>query len=301
MRTAEMKSKKAILVAAMAVAAAATAGCASKASADKPARPVRVEAVRPETAAAGLRYSATIQPHEQVPMSFKVGGYVSEVRQVRGTDGRLRNLQQGDAVKRGNVLARINPADYQERVNQARAQLAEAQASLKRAEADGGRAEALYRGKALTRPEYDAALSNMAAGSARVDAAAAALEAARIALSDGSLVAPFDGVVLSRSVEVGSLAGVGTVAFTLADLSRVKAVFGVPDHLVQRVVLGASLAITSDAFAGAVFPGSITAVSPSADAQSRVFSVEVTIPNADHRLKAGMVAAVLVPPERAPA
>lgn len=273
--------------------AALAPACASHA--DKaPPRPVRVESVESQVAAGGLRYSATIQPYEQVPLAFKVAGYVREVRQLPGSDGRLRNLQQGDTVTRGTVLARVNPADYQEKVNQASAQLAETDATLVKARADAGRAEILYADKALTRTDYDAATANLAAAQARVDGARAQLEAARISLNDASLIAPVDGVVLSRNVEVGTLAAAGTVGFTIADLKRVKAVFGVPDHVVPRVQIGTPLPVTSEAFGTVEFPGRVTAVSPSADAQSRVFNIEVTIPNDKAQLKAGMIASVEV-------
>jgi len=273
----------------------ATAALACSSHADKaPPRPVRVESVESQAAPGGLRYSATIQPYEQVQLAFKVAGYVREVRQLPGSDGRLRNLQQGDAVTRGTVLARVNPADYQEKVNQASAQLAEADASLVKARSDAARAEALYADKALTRPDYDAATASLATASARVDGARAQLETARISLNDASLIAPVDGVVLSRNIEVGSLAAAGTVGFTIADLTRVKALFGVPDHVVPRVQIGTPLPVTSEAFGTLEFPGQVTAVSPSADAQSRVFNVEVTIPNAKGQLKAGMIASVEV-------
>jgi len=278
---------------------AATLAC-SRARPEKPARPVRVETVAGELAAGGLRYSATIQPYEQVPLAFKVGGYVRMLRQVPGADGRMRNLQQGDAVTRGTVLAGIDPADYQEKVNQAKAQLAEAEASLAKARPDAERAESLYKNQALTRPDYDAATANLAAAKARAQGARAQLGAAQLSLADTSIVAPADGVVLSRNVEVGSLAGSGTVGFVLADLTRVKAVFGVPDLLVQRVKIGFPLHVTTDAFVGAEFPGRVTAVSPAADAQSRVFSVEVTIPNPERRLKAGMIGTVEVAAPDAP-
>jgi multidrug efflux system membrane fusion protein len=257
-------------------------------------RPVRVESVRNEAGATALRYSATIQPREQVSLAFKVSGYVREVHQVPGADGRTRNLQQGDLVRHGMVLARVDPAGYQEKVDQARAQLAESEASLAKSRSDAARAEALYAAKALTRPDYDAATSGVAGATAHVAAAKAQLEQARISLADASLVAPIDGVVLSRSVEVGSLANIGSAGFTLADLTQVKAVFGVPDQLVERVKIGAPLNLTSDSFGPEIFPGRVTAVSPSADAQSRVFGVEVTIPNRDGRLKAGMIATVEV-------
>jgi RND family efflux transporter MFP subunit len=280
--------------------AAMTLGCARTHADRAPARPVRVENVRSEAATAGLRYSASIQPREQVALAFKVGGYVQEMRQVQGLDGRSRHLQQGDAVTRGMVLARIHSADYQERVNQARASLAEAEASLVKARSDAARAESLYAAKALTRPEYDSATASLAASTARVEGARAALESAQIALRDASLVAPANGVVLSRGVEVGTLAGVGTTGFTIADLTSVKAVFGVPDMVVARVPIGASLPVTSEAFGPLEFPGRVTAVSPSADPQSRVFNIEVTIPNPKGQLKAGMIASVEVPPASAP-
>jgi multidrug efflux system membrane fusion protein len=261
---------------------------------EKPARPVRVETVRAEGAGGGLRYSATVQPSEQVSLAFKVGGYVREVLQRPGVDGHPRGLQQGDAVTKGTVLARITETDYQERARQAQAQLAEAEASLVKARADAERAEALYQSKSLTRPDYDAARASRDAAKARADAARAQLAAAEISLQDCALVAPIDGVVLSRTIEVGTLAGAGTVGFTIADLARVKAVFGVPDTLVERVKTGAPLSVTSDALGDVQFPGRITAVAPSADAQSRVFTVEVTIPNPRQQLKAGMVATVEV-------
>jgi RND family efflux transporter MFP subunit len=280
--------------------AALALGCARTHADRAPARPVRVENVRSEAATAGLRYSASIQPREQVALAFKVGGYVRELRQVQGVDGRWRHLQQGDTVTRGTVLARIHSADYQERVNQAKASLVEAEAGLIKARADAARAETLYAAKALTRPEYDSATASLAAYTARVAGGRAALESAQISLRDASLVAPSDGVVLSRGVEVGTLAGVGTTGFTIADLTSVKAVFGVPDLVIPRARIGTSIKVTSDAFGPVEFPGQVTAVSPAADAQSRVFNIEVTIPNPKGQLKAGMIASVEVAPASLP-
>jgi multidrug efflux system membrane fusion protein len=279
---------------ALLAALAAPALACSRTEPQKPSRPVRVETVSTQAAGAGLRYSASIQPFEQVQLAFKVSGYVRELLQLQGPDGRLRSVQQGDSVAKGTVLARLEAADYQKRVDQAKAQLAEAEAGLARARSDAARAEALYKVQAMTRPDYESATSGLAGSVARAEGARAQLEGAQISLADIALVAPSDGVVLSRSVEVGSLAGAGTQGFVIADLTRVKAVFGVPDLLVQRVRIGTPIPITTDAFGGTEFPGRITAVSPAADTQSRVFSVEVTIPNADRRLKAGMIGTVEV-------
>jgi RND family efflux transporter MFP subunit len=281
------------LAVALGVAGLGLGACARERARDKPARPVRVETVRTQGAAAGLRYSGTVVPEEQVALAFKVGGYVRQVMERQGPDGRVRPLQPGDAVARGAVLARIDEADYRERVNQAKAQLAEAEAALVRGRADAARAEALHTSRSLTRPELDAAVAARASAEARAEAARAQLAGAEIALRDASLVAPADMVVVSRNVEVASLAAAGTVGFVLADLARVKAVFGVPDTVVERVRKGQVLSLASDAL-GATLTGTVTAIAPSADAESRVFQVEVTIPNSRRQLKPGMIVSVEV-------
>jgi multidrug efflux system membrane fusion protein len=106
------------------------------------------------------------------------------------------------------------------------------------------------------------------------------------------LRSPLDGIVMTRSVEVGALAAPGTIAFAVADVGSVKAAFGVPDMVLPRVHLGAALAITTEAYPGDKFEGRISLIAPSADPRSRVFEVDVTIPNADGRLKPGSVAAL---------
>jgi multidrug efflux system membrane fusion protein len=287
-------------VALAALVAAGASGCGHEGAETAPARPVHVERVAGQSAASGYRYTATIQPHEQVAVAFKTSGYVSGLLQRRDADGTLRSVQQGDVVRRGTVLARVDPADHSERVNQANASLEEAASGLVRARADAERADKLYAEKAMTRPDYDAARANLAAAEARARGARAQLQSMNLSLRDATLVAPNDGVVLARRIEVGTLAQPGVEAFTIADLSRVKAVFGVPDQVVPLVPVGTPLEVRCDALGAASFPGRVTAVSPSADAQSRVFNVEVTIANADGRLKAGMIASVQVAAEGRP-
>jgi RND family efflux transporter MFP subunit len=106
-------------------------------------------------------------------------------------------------------------------------------------------------------------------------------------------------VLLERKIEVGSLVGAGTVGFTLGDVSAVKAHFGVPDSMIHAVTLGERMGVAVDAVAGATFPGRVTALAPAADPHSRVFDVEVTIPNSDGRLRPGMIGTVALGPKPA--
>jgi RND family efflux transporter MFP subunit len=125
-----------------------------------------------------------------------------------------------------------------------------------------------------------------------VAAARADVELAQIALRDCALVSPATGIVLERRIEVGTLVAAGTVGFVLGDLSSVKARFGIPDGMIQAVNLGDSIGVTVEAVAATIFPGRVTAVAPAADPQSRVFDIEVTVPNKDGRLRPGMIGTV---------
>jgi RND family efflux transporter MFP subunit len=284
------------LVLMIAGAAALSAACGHDSKKAKETTPVRVLTAAPIPITGGLRYSATIQPRELVQLAFKSGGYVEGIRRVAGADGRPRVIQQGDAVTRGVVLARVREADYAQKVSEARASLAEAEASAERSGLDLARADRLYAAKSMTRPEWEAAHATAKANRARTEAVRAQLATAETALSDASIRAPFDGVVLSRSIEENSLVGQGSPAFTVADLSSVKAVFGVPDRVVSTLKLGDKLTITTEAAPGKGFPGVLTALAPSADQKSRVFDVEVTIPNGDGTLRSGLVAAIELTP-----
>ncbi len=242
--------------------------------------PVTVAEVAGTLGGGGLRYTASIRPDVQVDVAFKVGGYVEDLLQVRGADSRMRNVQDGDVVRRGTTLARIRDREYRDAV-------AQAQATLTQAKADFDRVAQLFENRSASKADYDAAYARYQANQAQHDQAAQAL-------SDCSLRAPLDGYVLRRSVEVGTLVAAGTPAFSVGDLRSVKVVFGVPDVLVGSMKLGAPQGVAVEAVPGAAFWGHITRVAPSADATSRVFEVEVTIPNVEGRLKSGMIASLEV-------
>jgi multidrug efflux system membrane fusion protein len=278
----------------LAIAIAFAGGCRHETAPTRALTPVRAAPALAAEEATGIRYSATIRPREEVALTFRVSGYVSELLSVKSETGRPRPVQAGDRVSRGAVLARLRRVDYEERVNQAKGSLAEVEAGRTKAQSDVERARRLFAKGSLTRPDLDAAEAQAAAAQARAAAAGAQVAASRVSLDDTSLVSPIDGVVLARSVEVGTLAAPGAGAFVIGDLGTVKAVFGVPDIVVRGLAAGLPLEVSTDAFPAERWKGTITAISPSADRTSRVFDVEVTIPNSGQKLKAGMIAVVEV-------
>jgi RND family efflux transporter MFP subunit len=275
------------------VGASLVAGCSSGRRAEaKPPTPVKVQMVVTAMPRAEVRYSATIEPFQQVPLSFKASGYIEEVLRRSGTDGKPRVVQAGDRVAKGTVLARVRDADARERVSQGRARLTEAQSALKKATLDLERARALFAAESLIKPDFDAALAAFESAQARTAAAQADLELAQISLRDCVLVVPSSGVLLDRKVEVGSLVSPGLVGFIVADVSAVKARFGIPDHMIASVRLGEPIGVIVDAAAETPFAGLVSATAPAADPTSRVFDVEVTIRNPAGLLRPGMIGTV---------
>ena len=266
-------------------------GCRHEPVAEQVLTPVQVTPVGAYSGSAGVAYSANIIPYSQVVLSFKSGGYVQSILQVKGADGRLRNVQTGDWVEQGVVLAQVRTTDYQNQLDAAKAQLAQAQAALDNAQLNYDRAKALYASQSLIKPDFDAAQAKLDSSAAMVASAKAQIAQAQLALEDCSVRAPLSAWVLSRSVEVGSLVGPASAGFILADLHLVKAVFGVPDTVIKSVKLGAPQTLTTESVLGE-FHGRITAISPAADIKSRVFSVEVTMPNPGMVLRAGMIATI---------
>lgn len=275
-------------------------GCRREDAYEKPLTPVRVQTVQAQETGIGVRYSASIAPYTQVQLAFKVSGYVREIRQIRGADGRMRDVQEGDTFTKGTVLARLQEADYQARVDQAKAQLAQSQAALEKSSQDFKRATNLFATQSLTAPDYDTAKQGFESAKASVAGARAQLTEAELNLGYCALVTPMDGVVLRRNLEVGALVGPETVGFVLADLSSVKAVFGVPDVMLKNLQLGSALTIATESLRGTKFTGRITAIAPAANERSRIFDVEVTVPNPQNQLKAGMIASLQIANQQVP-
>jgi RND family efflux transporter MFP subunit len=281
--------------------AAALGACRDTAQPPPTLTPVRVQAVAPAEGASALRYAATLQPVTQVNVSFKVGGYVERILQVRGVGGAPRDVQEGDRVARDAVLAVVRQNDYKVQVSSAQSQLASAQAVLDKAQRDYARAEKLYAAQAMTRPDYDSAVESLKTAQANVAAAQEQVASARIPLGDTSLKTPLDAVVLSRKIDVGTFVQPGTVGFVVASDGPVKVVFSVPDDVMRTLRIGQELPVVfSSDVADPVRKGPITSISPAADTQTRVFQIEVTLPNPRGDLQLGMIGTVEVGDKRPP-
>lgn len=302
-RSIEKMLARFVAVAAMGLALV-VAGCGKQRpeAAPQAVRAGVAQLVRPD---APEHYSASFLPESQVDLTFKSSGLVESLLQVRGADGRMRDVEPGDKVTRGTALAVVRNLDYAQRLDQARqqlrqaeAQLAGAQAVFEDAELDFTRATNLYKTASLTKPDYDQAQARrdstsqqVVAAKAQVESAKTSVAQAQLALSDATLRAPFTGWVVSRNVSVGTLATGAQAAFTMVDISSVKAMFAVPDTSLASVHSGERMAVNLDALDRPV-EGVVTALSAVADPKSRVFTVEITVPNRKEEIRPGMIGAI---------
>ena len=239
--------------------------------------------------------------------------YAAKVNEARSQTGEARSALDTNNAQLKEAITSVETS---------RAQLKDSEASYERAKLDFERAEALFATQSITKPDFDAskerfevckaklaaARAQLAVAEAKVNTAKyqigaaesrlktteATVYTASIPLGDAQLRAPLSAVVIERKIEVGQLVSTGTSAFVLADLSSVKAAFGVPDLALQNFKLGDTLTMTTDAVPGTEFTGHISRISAAADQNSRVFDVEVTIPNTEGLLKPGMIASMTV-------
>ena len=201
----------------------------------------------------------------------------------------MRDIAEGDRVSRGAVLVRIRSSEYADKVHQASSQAAAADAVFQKAKLDFDRATHLYDTQSLTKPDFDSARAQYDASQEQLKSARALTSEAEIALRDTSLIAPFDGDIVKKAVELGAFVGPGVPAFALAKTDIVKIVVGVPDTVVRSVKVGQPVDVAIDAFPTRTFHARISRMSSAADTITRNFEVEVAIPNRDHLLKVGMI------------
>jgi HlyD family secretion protein len=245
--------------------------------------------------------SGTLSALVTVQVGSQVSGRISEIL-----------VDFNTPVKKGQLIARIDPALFQAAVSQAQANYLSAQANLTKAKAQAlenerqfARFKALHDQGLSSKAELDLSETNLAIAKSQIavaDAslqqAAAAVNQARVNLSYTSIHSPIDGVVLSRNVDVGQTVAASLqapVLFTIAeDLSKMQVDTSVSEGDIGRLEVGMKAFFTVDAFTGRRFRGEISQIRNAAKTTQNVVTYDavVTVDNADGKLRPGMTANV---------
>ncbi len=266
------------MLAAVAVREFGDADAAAEGLDEPEAVPVIVDVVGTHGFADRVEAIGTVRARDSVTLTSSVADTVEAVR-----------FESGQRVVAGDVLVTL--ADAEER-----AALAEARASLAEARRENERLDELAGQGAVPRSELDRSRSALERNEARVVAAEAQL-------ADRTVRAPFAGTVGLRTLSPGAWVGPGDGLVSLDDLSVVELDFAVPERFLPSVAVGQRVRAVATAYPDTTFAGEIRAIDARVDAASRAFTVRATLPNADERLRPGMLLDVTLrrSPRQAPA
>jgi RND family efflux transporter MFP subunit len=215
------------------------------------------------------------------------------------TSGYLKRwyVDIGVHVKHGQLLAEIDTPEIDRQLEQARADLKNAQANEQLAQITAARWQNLLKTNSVSTQETDQAVSDLNARQASVDSMTANVHRLEQLQSFEKVYAPFAGVITARNTDVGALinAGAGGVPqelFHMAAVNRLRVYVAMPELDSQAAQTGAKATLTLDEFPGEIFEGTIVRDSDSIDSASRTLNVEVDVDNAQGRIKTGAYALV---------
>ncbi|HQQ79003.1 MAG TPA: efflux RND transporter periplasmic adaptor subunit, partial [Thermoanaerobaculia bacterium] len=220
--------------------------------------------------------------------------------QVSGIIAKL-HVDFNSAVKKGQLLAELDPTPFQQSVEQRRADLEKSKVELRNTELSLTRAKNLTKQQLLAQSELDAALTNRDAAAAAVAQSEAALKQALTNLSYTKIASPIDGVVVDRQYDVGQTVAASfqaPVIFTIAqDLTKMQVLTNIDEADVGRVRVEQVASFTVDAFPEQSFKGSVSQIrlSPQTVQNVVTYPVILDVPNQDLKLKPGMTANVQIP------
>lgn len=235
--------------------------------------------VEPRTLERTLPLTGSLTPFTEATVKAKVAGELIAVP-----------VREGEPVKRGQVLARIDQTEVQARVAARRADVSAARAQLDWAAKNRTTQKALLEKGFIAQTAYDNVQSNFEVAVARLRAAEAELVVAQKALGDSVLVAPFDGIVSLRHAQAGERVALDAKVVSVVDLSKLQLEAAVPATEIGRLRVGQPVEFRVDAFGEQSFAGRIDRISPATVSGSRSINVYAVIDNPQGVLRAGLFA-----------
>lgn len=252
-----------------------------------------------------LTYTADLIPNQLVNIFSRVDGYIAKIY-----------VDKGDLVKANQLLVEIDHTDYIHAVNQAKANLLSAKAKV--VQQDAGvrnatltldRMQALIKDQFISQQDLDTALVNRDAAVALQDSLRAQVQQMTVALAQAEtnlaysyIRAPFAGYIAERNLDPGAyVSGTTTSTSTVSrgilsvhDVETIRTLIEVVEKDVPHVQVGQRADVRAEAYPNEVFEGRVTRIVQALNRATRTMTVEVDLPNKDHRLKGGMFARVEV-------
>jgi HlyD family secretion protein len=234
--------------------------------------------------------NGTVEPIDRIQLKSKASGEIVQM-----------NVEQGDYVQKGRLIARLDQKDEKAAVAQAQADLDIAKADLEQSQKAYERSEQLYKQNLISEEEKDQIELNYATAKGRLVRAVTTLDRAKERFDESVVYAPIPGIILQKYVEEGQIiaSGVSTVGggSPIADIADMAAVYvkaGVDEIDIGKIRVGQEASVTADAYPNLRFLGKIVRISPEAriDQNVTLFDVIVQVENREGKLKSGMNAEI---------
>lgn len=239
------------------------AGCEKKAPAPAGVRPIRVMRIEAERSLIGPKFPGRAKATQETNAAFRVSGTIIEIP-----------VKIGDEVKKDQVIAKLDPRDFEVQVTSAQAALAAAKADLALAEDKNQRVTKAYAQGGVSEFEVTSAKEAMNAAAATVDARQAALESAQDEVSYTILRAPYDGTVTERFAEQYEEVKSSDPVLRVLDHSRIEFLLAVPEHMMARAVGDVNkIQCRFDAYPNIILDATIKEVGKEADPTTRTYPV----------------------------
>jgi membrane fusion protein (multidrug efflux system) len=235
--------------------------------------------VEPRALERTLPLTGSLMPFTEATVKAKVAGELVAV-----------TVREGENVRQGQVLAKIDLTEVQAKVAAREADVAATNAQLVWADKNRSQQKALLDKAFISQSAFDNIQSNYDVAVAKQRAAEADLVVARKSQGDAVLVAPFSGIVSQRHAQPGERIPLDAKVVSIVDLSRLELEASVPPAAIGQVKVGQTMNFRVEGFGERDFAGRIERINPSATAGSRSISVYAVIDNADGLLRGGMFA-----------
>jgi membrane fusion protein, multidrug efflux system len=262
-------------------AAFVLAACHPKETPPAAPRPVVALPIQADGAAVAASLPGEIQPRYTTPLSFRIAGKLIE-----------RKVRLGDAVKKGQVVALLDPSDVAKNAASAQAQLDAASHSLTFAKQQLDRDRAQARENLIAAAQLEQTENAYTSALAQRDQATQQLALAKNQLQYATLAADHAGAITAEQADTGQNLSAGQPVYQLAWSGDVDVVSDVPETTLARLRPGHAARVTLPALPGRAFAARVREIAPAADPQSRTYRVRLTLEQPDDAVRLGMTADV---------
>jgi RND family efflux transporter MFP subunit len=255
---------------------ATLAGCDRKKDEAPDVRPVRTVTVEPGASTLTNSLTGEVRARYESDLGFRTDGKIVD-----------RPVDVGSVVKKGEVLAKLDPQPRQQDLLSAKADAASAKATLAKDQAAETRQAQLLKDGYATRSAYDDAVASLRASQSQVESTAARLQQAQDNLAYTQLLADADGVITSVSGNIGQVVSTGQTIVRLAQPGEREAAFNIPEAILASARTAPPVTVSLASNPSIKVVGQVRFVSPQADQTTRTYEGRVTLPNAPPEMRLG--------------